>query len=563
MDEQHYLDDLRKRREENWPKHLPKEAHYPFGKKLLTDYLEAHASKTPDKASTIFYGYELTFAELNEKSSRFASYLSEIGTKKGDRVAVYMPNCPQFIIAFYGILKIGAIHVPVNPMFKEKELHYELTDCDARVIVTLDQFLPLINQVKERTNLHTIIATSLFDYLPETPTLPIPDGMTQNVKHNEIDFEQAIASSSATYPHVDRSLDDIAALNYTGGTTGLPKGCMHTQGDMVYTAATATTFGSNHEGEQVTLNYLPIFWIAGEDAGVINPIFTGNTQVLMTRWDTETFIQAVEKYQVTSTSAITDNLVAVMNEAEGRDLSSFKTTLGVSFVKKINVEYRKRWYELTGTILKEASYGMTETHTMDSFTDGQQEQDTDLDRPGFVGFPMPGTEIKILDFDTGALLPVGSEGEIAIRTPSLMKGYWNNKEKTEQDLVDGWLKTGDIGLINEKGQFYFLGRKKEMLKVNGMSVFPAEIEVIVTNHPAVAVCGVIGVEDELKGELPVAAVVLEKETTVQELEAYCKENMATYKQPSIVIMKSVPMTATGKVKKPELKEEIKHGNLLA
>ncbi|MBM7631387.1 AMP-binding protein [Geomicrobium sediminis] len=563
MDEQHYLDDLRKRREVNWPKHLPKEAYYPFGKKFLTDYLEEHAHRTPNKASTIFYGRELTFAELNEKSSRFATYLSEIGIKKGDRIAVYMPNCPQFIIAFYAILKIGAIHVPVNPMFKEKELHYELTDCDAQVIVTLDQFLPLINQVKDRTTLHTIIATSLSDYLPENPTLPIPDGMTQKVQHTEIDFEQVIASSSSTYPHVDRSLDDIAALNYTGGTTGLPKGCMHTQGDMVYTAATSTTFGLSHKGDQVTLNYLPIFWIAGEDAGVINPIFTGHTQVLMTRWDTETFIQAVEKYRITSTSAITDNLVAVMNEAEGRDLSSFKTTLGVSFVKKINVEYRKRWYELTGTVLKEASYGMTETHTMDSFTDGQQEQDADLDRPGFVGFPMPGTEIKILDFDTGALLPIGTEGEIAIRTPSLMKGYWNNEEKTAQDLVDGWLKTGDIGLINEKGQFYFLGRKKEMLKVNGMSVFPAEIEVIVTNHAGVAVCGVIGIEDEQKGELPVAAVVLEKETTVQELEAYCKENMASYKRPRIVIMKSVPMTATGKVKKPELKEEIEHGNLLA
>jgi len=276
---------------------------------------------------------------------------------------------------------------------------------------------------------------------------------------------------------------------------------------------------------------------------------------------------AIARYRVTITIMPVDGAVELMDHPRFAefDLRSLRQVRVVSFVKKLNREYRARWRALTGGVLAESAWGMTETHTSDTFTTGFQDDDFDLSvQPVFVGLPVPGTEFKICDFDTGALKPLGEEGEIRVRSPSLLKGYWNRPEATAEALVDGWLRTGDIGVIDESGFLHYLGRRKEMLKVKGMSVFPPEIEAVLGQHPAVIGSGVIGRADPQRGEVPVAFVRLAPHargaTTAQDLADWCRSRMAGYKVPEVRIVDELPMTATGKVKKQDLSAWLDEGN---
>jgi len=560
MTEAQYLARLHDIWQKNWPQEAPRAPHYPFGERPLTDYLREWARRTPEKPALIFYGAELSYSELDRQSDRFALWLAAHGARKGDRVAVFLPNCPQFHIVFFGILKLGCVHAPVNPLFKERELIYELNDTEAEIIVSLDQLFPLVETVKSRTKLREVVVTSFADVTPQEPTIPVPESVMQPKLDcpGATDLLAALGALPDGCPTVEVGLDDLAALNYTGGTTGMPKGCAHTQRNMLYTAATACTIGGRNSAD-VSLNFMPVFWIAGEDVAVIFPIFAGYTCVLLARWDPVAFMAAVDRYQVTTTGMLVDNLVEILERPEvgNYDLGSIRRLWVSSFVKKLNVEYRRRWQSLTGSNVVESAWGMTETHTADTFTIGMQEDDFDLkSKPIFVGMPMPGTEFKILDFETRELKPLGEDGEITVRSPSLLKSYWNKPEATAEALRDGWFHTGDIGMIDEQGYLHFLGRRKEMLKVKGMSVFPAEIEALLGQHPSVLGSGVIGVEDAERGQVPVAFVRVRPEDrgllTEAELIEWCRRNMATYKIPRIRFIDELPLTATGKVKKEEL-----------
>jgi long-chain acyl-CoA synthetase len=315
------------------------------------------------------------------------------------------------------------------------------------------------------------------------------------------------------------------------------------------------------EREDITICFIPLFWIAGEDMGLIFPIFAGATVVLLARWDPAAWLQAVQLYRVSHTYLLVDNAMEVLDhpEAGNTDFSSLRTTKVTSFVKKLNLDFRKNWRALTGTTAHEVSWGMTETHTFDTFTTGMDADDFDLQQiPVFVGLPVPGTEFKICDFETHDLLPLGEHGEICVRTPSLLKSYWNKPETTADTLRQGWLHTGDIGLIDTAGYLHFLGRRKEMLKVRGMSVFPGEVETLLGRHPAVQGSGIVGREDAEKGEVPVAFVALKPgqagSLTEADLVAWCRDNMAGYKVPEIRFIDPLPLTATGKVAKEELKK---------
>lgn len=563
MNEKDYLNQLTSLWNKHWPENLPKEAHYPSGEKTMTEYLSQWAEIQPNKTCLIWYGQEITYKQLDDLSSQFASCLASYGMKKGDRIAVFLPTCPQFHIVFYGILKLGCIHVPVNPMFREQELLYELNDTEAKVIVTTDDLYPMVEKVRASTSLQEIITTSIGDFLPENPTIPVHPSLLPGKEKNAgvPDLMSLLEQQSTAYPKYEISLDDVAALNYTGGTTGVPKGCEHTQRHMVYTCATVSTFTNQYQPEDLVLAYLPSFWIAGQGVCVLMPIFTGVTHIILGRWDPDAVLQAIEKYKVTHTGGILDNFVELMNreDIEEYDLTSIRDISVASFVKKMNIDYRKKWRDLSGSTMREMAYGMTETCTFDTFTTGLQENDLDLrGQPVFVGLPMPGTELKIVDFETGKLVPFGSEGEIVIRTPSLLTSYWNKPEETEKAIRNGWLHTGDVGLIDEDGFVHFLGRRKEMLKVKGMSVSPPEIESIISRHRAVVGCGVVGKEHEEKGEIPVAFVQLDPNhqpaTSEEELQNWCKEQMAIYKVPIVKITENLPLTATGKVKKEELKK---------
>jgi acyl-CoA synthetase (AMP-forming)/AMP-acid ligase II len=297
--------------------------------------------------------------------------------------------------------------------------------------------------------------------------------------------------------------------------------------------------------------------------GLLLPILAGGTEILLARWDPMAVFTAIDHYKANVFAGLVDNIVELMEHPEGGrfDLASLRVTLGVSFVKKLNVDIRRRWEERTGSKIYEAGFGMTETHTSDTFLTGLQEGDRDLtSRPIFVGLPMPGTKFKICDFETGALMPLGQEGEILIQTPSLFKSYWK-KPGTPRDQREGdWFPTGDIGMIDEEGFLHYLGRKKEMLKVKGMSVFPSEVETLLGQHPGIAASGVLGRDDPEKGQVPVAFVVLTPEFTdkvsEKDLTLWCRDNMAGYKVPEIRIVAQLPMTATGKVMKEKLRKEL-------
>ena len=561
LNEKDFLEQVHALWRKAWPKDTPREPQYPHGEVALSEYLRAWARRQPDHPAVIFYGHTLTYADLDRQSDRFAALLMSKGVGKGDRVAVFMPNCPQFHIVFFGILKLGAVHVPVSPLSRAFELAYELNDTDAEVIVAQDQLIGTVDQVKGETRLREVIVTSLADVIPAAPTIPVPDSLRvpRIEAPGATDLMPALAAMGDVAPLPPAGLDDVAALNYTGGTTGMPKGCVHTQRDMVYTAAANHGIGLTSNENSVFLSFFPEFWIAGENLGLIFPLFSGATLVLLARWDAVGVLAAIETYKVSIMAMPVDGAVEMMDHPRFKefDLSSLSQVRVVSFVKKLNAGYRQRWKELTGTILAESAWGMTETHTSNTFTTGFQDNDFDLNsQPIFVGLPVPGAEFKITDFETGDLLPIGREGEIRVRTPALLKGYWNKPEATAECLVDGWLRTGDIGLIDTDGFIHFLGRRKEMLKVKGMSVFPPEIEALLGQHPAVLGSGVVGREDPGKGQVPVAFIQLKPEAigtvTPADIQAWCKERMAVYKVPEVRIIDALPMTATGKVKKQEL-----------
>lgn len=561
LTEKEYLEQLHVLWQKAWPKGAAREPQYPHGEVALSEYLRAWAEKQPEHPAVIFYGHVLTYADLDKQSDRFAALLMSKGVKKGDRVAVFMPNCPQFHIVFFGILKLGAVHVPVSPLSRAFELAYELNDTDAEVIVAQDQLIETVDQVRAETKLRDVIVTSFADVLPADPTIPVPDSIRapRIAVPGATDLLPALAEMGDVKPLPPAALDDVAALNYTGGTTGMPKGCVHTQRDMVYTAAANYGISLAINQRSVCLSFFPEFWIAGENLGLIFPLFAGATLVLLARWDAVGVLAAIDKYKVTITAMPVDGAVELMDHPRFKefDLGSLDQVRVVSFVKKLNVDYRRRWKDLTGTTLAESAWGMTETHTSNTFTTGFQDDDFDLNsQPIFVGLPVPGAEFKITDFETGELVQLGGEGEVRVRAPSLLKSYWNKPEATAESLVDGWLRTGDIGLIDTDGFLHFLGRRKEMLKVKGMSVFPPEIEALLGQHPAVLGSGVVGREDADKGQVPVAFIQLKPEAkgtiTPEQVQAWCKERMAVYKVPEVRIIDALPMTATGKVKKQEL-----------
>ena len=566
IDESRYLQQLEHLQAQNWPEGAPREPQYPHGQRPLSDYLAAWAEQQPEKPALHFYGFEMSYAELDRKSNQFAQLLRDNGVQAGDPVAVFMPNCPQFHIVYFGIMKAAAIHVPVSPLSRELELRHQLGDSRPAALVCFDALHELAHPVCEELGIGTQITTSIAEIPVDGKTFSLPEVCTAEklaVPEGVIDLLPALEQMPATAPETGPALDDVAALNYTGGTTGLPKGCVHSHRNIIDTVAAfyPIAFELPAEGAtaEVILNFLPEFWIAGENTGMLFPMYSGATLVVMARWDARAFMELVQHYKVNQCALLVDSIDELLDSPDlaSYDLSSLNTTPCISFIKKLNRDYRERWRKLTGATLFETAYGMTETHTCDTFTRGFQDNDFDLTfDPAFVGLPVPGTQFKICDFKTGELQPLGHEGEILLKTPTLLKGYWNKPDANAELFVDGWFRTGDLGMITEQGFIRYLGRRKEMLKVNGMSVFPTELESMLGQHSEIAACGVVGRADERKGQVPVAFIILKagSEQTEQTLREWCRENMAVFKVPEIRLVQSMPMTATGKIIKNELEQ---------
>src|SRR5574337_114432 len=452
-DEASYLTHLQALRHEQWRQGVPREPRYPLGERPLTEYLQHWARQRADQAALIFYGRRVSWAELDAASDRFAALLVQRGLQPGDRVACFLPNCPQFLIVFLGVLKAGFVHVPVNPMFTEAELVYELQDTAAQVLVAHDQLLELSARALPQSQVRHCYATSFLDFLPEAPEGTLPAGLlTPRASHPVAeDLMSAMTACNAPVPQGLSTLDALAALNYTGGTTGMPKGCMHTQRNMLYTGGVMSSISADIGPEDVVVNFWPVFWVAGEDVAILLTVTTGATCVLMARWDPVGFVEAVQHNRASAAFMLVDNTVQVMElpamTGDTTALRSLRQTLVASFVKKLNVDFRCRWQQLTGATLREAAWGMTETHSFDTVTRGWQDEDRDLlGRQIFCGLPVPGTEFKILEFGSQRLLPLDEEGELCVRSPSLLKGYWQREEATAEAIQDGWLRTGDLGM---------------------------------------------------------------------------------------------------------------------
>ncbi len=535
----------------SWPPGVPTEVEYPLGKVPLHEYLRMRAEEHPDKPAIIFYGRIVTYRELDESSDRLANFFSKQGVKKGDRVGLFLLNCPQYMIAHYASWKIGAVLSPCSPLFKEMELEYQLNDSGVETLVCLDILYPIVEKVLGNTSVKTVVVTNLNDFLPAEPTLPLVDQMkVQKVPiPGTYDLMDILANEDATPPQVKVDLEDLALLQYTGGTTGLPKGAMLTHFAALFTSATAVTNGNKpFQPETIILVASPIFHIAGMLCAVDAPIVAGCTVVLLVMFDPETTMKAADLYKVNYwVSAVPMNL-AVMNHPKVNeyDLSSIRLNMAMSFGITLTAEIAKQWSELTkGGYCFESSYGLTETHTYDCFVPINNI------KYGVCGIPGAETDIRIFDFDDhNKEMPIGEEGEIAVFTPSHFIGYWNNPEATAQTLINGWVYTGDVGKFDEEGYLAFLGRRKEMIKVSGFSVFPEEVELLLCKHPAVAQAAVIPKADAHKGEVIKAFLILKpgQTATADEIRSWAKENISTYKVPTIIeFTDSFPMSGAGKV----------------
>ena len=473
--------------------------------KGLHDYLRHYARTSPNKAAIIFYGRTISYQELDELSDRFANYLLSQGVTKGDRVALFLPNCPQYLICHYGIQKIGAIVGPCSPMFKEWELEYEVGDLQATVIVVLDQLYPIVENILPNSPLELVITTSYADFLPDTPFPEFPEEvLPKAIIPNSYNLAEILQSSPADPPHVDIDIDeDVCLIVYTSGTTGLPKGAMLTYRNAVFKShCVAET--RNFTSDDVFFSVMPIFHIAGM-LGTNVVIYSGGTIVLMNRFTPEAAMDAIEHYKVTAAQTVVPMNVAIMNHprAQQVDFSSLRLNSCTSFGIQLSEEISNQWKELTGVGLFESAYGLSETHTADTL------MHPDAVKFGTTGKPTLETEIKIMSLDEpDRELPNGEQGEIIVKSPGVFKGYWNKPEATAKTLRDGWVYTGDIGKLDEEGYLYFIGRVKEMIKCSGYSVFPEDVELMLIRHPAVAQAAVIGVADPVRGESVKAFIVL-------------------------------------------------------
>ena len=545
-----------------WQAHWPPgvdEARIRLPDDSLPARLKATAARLPRKTALVFYGREISFTELDEASDRFAAWLRGRGVGPGDRVALYLENCPQFAVAHFGALKVGAITVALNPMHKTHELGHELEDSGARVVVAADAGREVVESVRDRTALDTAVLVSYRDYLPEEPTLPLPPSLLEEAPRRPRGWEdfQVIVGSAATLRALEpRARHDTALIQYTSGTTGAPKGAELTHGNVTANCELIRAFFGIGAAD-VLLGVVPWFHITGMEVQLNLMAYTGATLVALHRFDVETALRAIQRYRCTVTTLIATINVAILNHeaTPTYDLTSLR--LCTSGGAPVPAEIARRWEATTGHALVEG-YGLTET------TAPTHSNPPHRPRYGTVGVPLPYTGVRIVSLEDGVTeVAPGESGEIAVRGPMVTKGYWGRPEATAEAIPDGWLRTGDIGRVDEEGYFAIEERKKDLIKASGYSVFPAEVEAIMYRHPAVAEVGVVGVPDAYRGEDVLAFVVRRTgaSATERELVEWCRAEMAVYKAPRAVrFVADLPRTGSGKIVKRALREQARDGS---
>ncbi len=536
----------------------------------LTRLLDDAAASFPTTVALAFLGTRITYRDLKDSVDRFATALAGLGVKKGDRLAIVLPNCPQNVIAFFAALRLGAVVVQNNPLYTEHELEHQLADCGAEVVVCLDKTYPTVAAVRQQTKVREVVVTSVVDYLPTKDRLALRLPIAK-AKAARADISARIPKgapvrsflrllTTARVPARQVPIDpkaDLALLQYTGGTTGLSKGAMLTHHNLVANAHQNKLWLPDvRPGREVTLAVLPLFHAYGLTVCMTTTILLGGTLVLIPRFDLDRVFKAIDEHRPTLFPGVPPIYQALLGspKLKQHDLKSIKAC--ISGAMKLPVEVAEQFEKASGGRLVEG-YGMTETspstHANPIF--GKR-------KAGTVGLPLPGTACTIVDPDDATKeVPFGTPGELAIAGPQVFQGYWQRPEESAAAFTaDGYVLTGDIAVMDDDGYFSIVDRKKELIIAGGFNVYPSEVEEVLFTHPAIADVCVVGVPDRYRGETVKAFVVLRDgaSLTADELTDFAAESLTAYKVPKLVEFRdALPRTVVGKVLRRVLLEEEK------
>jgi long-chain acyl-CoA synthetase len=528
----------------------------------VVDVFHASVKRFADKPAFSCMGRVLTYGELDTLSADFAAWLQqETDLEPGDRIAIQLPNVLQFPVAVFGALRAGLVVVNTNPLYTEREMRHQFEDSGAKAILILANMADKLEKVLGQSQIKHVLVTELGD-LHGFPKRTLINAVVKYVKKmvpkyslpSAIGFRQALAKGRGLeHREVARGMDDVAALQYTGGTTGLAKGTMLTHRNLVANmlqARVALMAGAMNEGSEVIIAPLPVYHIYTFTVNCLCMMVTGNHSVLITNpRDIDGFIKTLKSIKFSGFVGLNTLFNALCNREEFRALDFSSLKLTISGGMALTRTAAKRWEEITGCPIAEG-YGMTETSPIVSFNP------PDAIQLGTIGKPASGTSVKVID-DDGRALPLGEPGELCVKGPQVMKGYWNRPEDTAKTLDDeGWLRTGDIAVLQEDGYIRIVDRKKDMIIVSGFNVYPNEIEDVVAGHPDVIEAAAVGVADDNSGEAIKLFVVSRNEALDAEtLRAWCKKELAAYKVPKLIEFRDeLPKTNVGKVLRRELRE---------
>jgi len=560
-----------------WPEGWPKALDYP--ERPVHAFLEYTAERVPNRIAMHFGGMVLTYSEFKTLVDRFATALADLGLKKGERMAIHLPNCPQFAIAYYALLKIGGVFTPLSPLLSPYEAKHQLSDAGAKTLLSLDLLYPGIQGVIGETDVERVLSTSIGDcynalIAPLKPVgkLPVPD---------TLDMAELIAKHQPEPPEVEFDVNkDLAHLAYTGGTTGVSKGVMLTHANVV---KNTLQFGCWMSGAQLkiyedqrvepvfpegvdpkkdrpvaqdhetALVVVPWFHAMGVIAYLNNMVSGGTTMVVFPRFDPQEYLEAIPKFSATMLGGAPQLFNPLVDQPnfDQYDLSRIKF-IG-SGAAPLPLTVLEKMKQAFGDATFIEAYGLTEC------TMGALCNPAGRPKPGSVGLPVFDTECRVVAPESGEPLPPGQEGEICIKGPQVMAGYWNRPEETAQVLKDGWLYTGDIGREDDEGYFYITDRKKDMIIYKGYNVYPREIEEILYTHPAVELAAVLGKKDDTGNEIPVAFVKVRggMQPAEAELMNAVNDKVAAYKKlRQVIFTDDIPVSMAGKVLKRELRERL-------
>jgi len=516
--------------------------HIEYPQIPLQDILHKSALAYPEKTAIAYGEREISYAEFDALSNQFANSLIELDLEKGSRVAIFLPNIPQFIIAYFGVLKAGAVITAMSPFYREREVEHQLRDSGAEAIVALESLYPILAAVGQKTKIRNVILTGLGDYSLENALSPTVS--------NTLSFKPLVEAASQNRPALQFNPDeDLAALQYTGGTTGISKGAMLTHTNLISNALAFAAWIHGRTAQETFLTALPLFHIYGMTTSMTVPVSLAAKMVLLPRFEPVKAMQAIQRRKVTVFCGVPTmyQMLLESTELDKYDLTSIRVC--ISGASTLHPQTQTSFMENTGSFLAEG-YGLTEASPVTHCTPVDRTLRTV--KVGSIGLPLPDTDAKIVDLETGEELAQGETGELAVKGPQVMKGYWEKPEETALVLRDGWLLTGDIAHMDKDGYFFITDRKKDLIKSKNYSVYPRELEDIIYEHPSVKLCAVVGKPDQLAGEIPKAYIVLKEgmAMSAEEIMVFVNEKVASYKSiREVEFRKELPISSAGKVLK--------------